>query len=153
MKKVVLLGAGGHAKCVIDAIRAGREYEPACALDPSVVEGGTVLGVKIVGPDSALPRLARGGLSLAFVALGSTGDPKKRAALWKLAEDLGLDFPNIIHPSAMVSPNATLGRGIYVGAGAIVNAGAVIEDGCIINSGAIVEHDCRLGLFVHIAPG
>jgi sugar O-acyltransferase (sialic acid O-acetyltransferase NeuD family) len=153
MKKVILLGGGGHAKCVIDAMRLLRILEPAGVLDLASRKGDTVLGVKITGSDADLPALYKRGLRLAFVALGSTGDPARRIALWELAEKAGFKFPSVIHPSAMVSDHARLGQGTYIGPGAIVNAGAAIGDGCIVNSGAIVEHDCRLGNFVHVAPG
>lgn len=153
MKKAILLGGGGHAKCVIDAMRLGRVLAPAGVLDLAERRGDTVLGVKIIGSDADLPALFKRGLRLAFVALGSTGDPARRIALWELAEKAGFIFPAVIHPSAIVSDNARLGQGIYVGPGAIVNAGAAVGDGCIINSGAIIEHDCRLGNFVHVAPG
>jgi len=153
MKKVLLLGGGGHAKCVIDAMREWRLYAPAGVLDLTERKGDTVLGVKIIGSDADLPAFYKRGLRLAFVTLGSTGDPARRIALWELAEKAGFKFPNIIHPAAIVSEHARLGEGVYIGPGVIVNAGAAIGDGCIINSGAIVEHDCRLGNFVHLAPG
>jgi sugar O-acyltransferase (sialic acid O-acetyltransferase NeuD family) len=153
MKKVLLLGGGGHAKCVIDAMRAWRSYTPVGVLDLPGRRGDTVLGVKITGSDSDLPAFYKRGLRLAFVSLGSTGDPARRLALWDLAEKAGYEFPNIIHPASIVSEHARLGEGVYIGPGAIVNAGASVGDGCIVNSGAIVEHDCRLGNFVHVAPG
>lgn len=153
MKKVLLLGGGGHAKCVIDAMKWTRVLTPAGVIDLPGRKGDTVLGVKITGSDADLPAFYKRGLRLAFVALGSTGDPARRIALWELAEKAGYSFPTVVHPSAMVSDHARLGHGVYVGPGAIVNAGAAVGDGCIINSGAIVEHDCRLGNFVHIAPG
>lgn len=153
MKKVVILGSGGHAKCVIDAMRLVGKYSPHCMLDLKERVGGKVLGVAITGSDFDLPAYYRRGLKLCFVALGSTGNPARRIVLWKLAIKAGFEFPNIIHPSAVVSAHAIVGCGVYIGPGAIVNAGAVIGDGCIINSGAIVEHDCTVGEFVHIAPG
>ena len=153
MKKVILLGGGGHAKCVIDAMAEGGVYVPAGVLDLKERVGEKVLDVSITGTDADLPACHKRGVKLCVVTLGSTGDPARRMALWKKAEAAGFDFPNIIHPAAIVSRHAKLGRGIYIGPGAIVNAGAVIGDGCIINSGAIVEHDCRIGDFAHIAPG
>ena len=153
MKKVILLGGGGHAKCVIDAMRLGGKYAPHRVLDLKERAGEEVLGVKIAGSDAELPAYYRRGLRLCFVALGSTGDPARRIALWLLGGAAGFEFPTIIHPAAAVSAHAAVGRGVYIGPGAIVNAGAAIGDGCIINSGAIVEHDCRIGEFVHIAPG
>ena len=153
MKKVILLGGGGHAKCVIEAMRLGGKYSPYCILDVKARVGEKVLGVKIDGPDSELPAYFQRGIKLCVVALGSIGDPALRIALWKCAEKAGFGFPAIIHPSATVSSYVEIGRGAYVGPRAIINAGTFIGEGCIINSGAIVEHDCRIGAFAHIAPG
>lgn len=153
MKKVLLICGGGHAKCVIDAMRLGRKYSPAGVLDILERIGQSVLGVKILGADKELGAFRKRGFSLAFVALGSAGDPYRRIALAGVAAKAGYKFPNIVHPSATVSSHATLGNGIYIGPGAIVNAGAVIGDCCIINSGAVIEHDCRLGEYVHVSPG
>ncbi|MDP2866562.1 MAG: acetyltransferase [Elusimicrobiota bacterium] len=153
MKKVLILCGGGHAKCVIDAMRLGGKFSPCCVLDLKERVGKKVLGVKITGADTELAVCYKRGIKLCFLALGSTGDPARRIALWNLALKAGFELPSIIHPSAVVSAHASIGRGVYVGPGAIVNAGAVIGEGCIINSGAIVEHDCRIGAFVHIAPG
>ena len=153
MKKVILLGGGGHAKCVICAMRLAGKYSPHCVLDLEERSGEKVVGVAITGSDADLPVYYRRGVKLCFVAVGSTGDPARRIALWGLAVKAGFEFPNIIHPSAMVSAHVEIGRGVYIGPGAIINAGAVVGCGCIINSGAIVEHDCRIGKFAHIAPG
>lgn len=153
MKKTIVLCGGGHAKCVIDAMRLGGEYSPHCVLDLKERIGEKVLGVKITGSESDLPEYFKRGVKLCFVALGSIGDPSRRIALWKIAAKAGFEFPNIIHPAAAVSAHASLGRGVYVGPGAIINASATVGDGAIINSGAIVEHDCRIGAFAHIAPG
>lgn len=152
MKKVLLLCGGGHAKCVIDAMRLGGRYSPAGVLDVRARVGEMVSGVKITGADKDLELFFKRGSRFCFVALGSTGDPSKRISLWSQAEKAGYKFPSIIHPSAIISPNCSIGRGVYIGPGAILNSGATIGDGCIINSGAIVEHDCQIGEFVHIAP-
>ena len=153
MKKTIILCGGGHGKCVIDAMRLGGKYSPFCVLDVKERVGEKVLGVKIAGTEADLPVYFKRGIKLCFLALGSTGDPARRIALWNLAERAGFDFPALIHPSAVVSPDAKIGRGVYVGPGAIINSGASIGDACIINTGAVVEHDCRIGAFVHIAPG
>lgn len=153
MKKVILLGSGGHAKCVIDSMRLAGKYQPYCVLDIKERVGDKILGVEVVGSDSDLPVFIRRGIGLCFVALGSTGDPSRRIMLWQLALKAGFKFPTIIHPSSSVSSDSDIGHGVYIGPGAVVNAGAVIGDGCIINSCAVVEHDCRIGQFVHLAPG
>jgi acetyltransferase-like isoleucine patch superfamily enzyme len=38
-------------------------------------------------------------------------------------------------------------------ASAVVNAYATVGEGAILNTGCSVDHDCTLGLCVHISPG
>ena len=153
MKKVILLGGGGHAKCVIDAMTLSGKFNLAGIVDVKAKAGRDILGVPVIGSDPDLPRIFRRGIKFCFICMGSVGDPASRIRLWKAAVSAGFAFPNVIHHSAMVSRHSSIGNGVYIGPGAIVNADAVVGDNCIINSGAIVEHDCRIGDFVHIAPG
>lgn len=153
MKNVILLGGGGHAKCVLEVVSLAKVLAPYGIVDVADKAGNTLLGVKIVGVDADLPKFRKKGVRFCFISLGSVRTPELRVKLWKKALAAGFEFPNIIHPDAMVSRSANLGRGNYVGPGAIINPGAVIGDHCIINSGAIIEHDCAVGDFAHIASG
>lgn len=153
MKRILLLGGGGHAKCVINAIRLSSVYAPAGILDIKSRVGQKVLGVSITGCDSDIAAYFKRGIKFCCITLGSTGDPSGRIKLWALAQKAGFKFPNIIHPSAVVSKHAVLGQGIYIGPMAVVNPGALIGDHCILNTGSIIEHDCSIGAFAHIAPG
>jgi sugar O-acyltransferase (sialic acid O-acetyltransferase NeuD family) len=52
-----------------------------------------------------------------------------------------------------VSETARLAEGCQVLANAVVSADASMDCACIINNSANVDHECRLGRGVHIAPG
>ncbi|OGS08962.1 MAG: hypothetical protein A2270_04660 [Elusimicrobia bacterium RIFOXYA12_FULL_51_18] len=153
MKPILLLGGGGHAKCVINALRLSGVYAPAGILDVKARVGQKVLDVPITGCDSDLTAYFDRGVRFCCITLGSTGDPSGRIKLRTLAQKAGFQFPNIIHPSAVVSEYAALGCGNYIGPMAVVNPGALIGDHCILNTGSIIEHDCNIGDFAHIAPG
>lgn len=144
---VVIIGGGGHAKVVIESLRAaGRTIVAVIDADPTPRD---VLGVPVVGDDSVLPRLRREGLTRAFVAIG---DNRLR---FKLAERLraqGFELANAIHPAAVLSSSARLGQGVAVMAGAVINAETDVGDLSIINTGAVVDHDCRLGAACHLGP-
>ena len=152
-KKILLIGAGGHGKVVLDALLSQKEYAIAGIIDVKELVGTKVLSGSVIGTDADLPRFYRSGIKLCFIGVGSIGDPQLRVKLYETAKRAGFSFPNVISPEALVSPHAVLGEGNYVAPGVIINAGARIGNHCIINTGAIVEHDCRIGDFVHLSPG
>ncbi len=144
---VVIIGGGGHAKVVIENLRAAGETVAVIVdADPTPRE---VLGVAVVGDDLALQGLRDQGLSRLFVAVG---DNRLRETLGRKARELGFDLVNAVHPSAVISPSARLGQGVAVMAGAVVNAESQVGDLAIINTGAVVDHDCRLGAACHVGP-
>ena len=154
MPNVVGLGAGGHAKVVIDILLLMGGTELIGMLDPNEKLWGTaVLGVQVLGGDDLLPRLRERGIAHAFIGLGSAGDTGPRRRLYSLATSEGFEVVSAVHPAATISSAAAIGRGATIMAGAIVNAGASIGDNVIVNTGAIVEHDCVIGDHVHIATG
>lgn len=151
--RVVIAGAGGHARSVIDAIRCARdELEPVACTDPDPARAGSVLdGVPIVGGDDELGRLLAEGVEAACLGIGGVADNRPRARLYERLRGLGYALPRVVHASAVVAPTARIGAATQVLAGAIVGAGAQIGENVIVNTGAIVEHDCRIGDHVHLA--
>lgn len=147
-RRLLVIGAGGHARVVIDVARAAG-FDPVAALDPSQV-GAICNGVEVVGSDDRAGDMFADGLHLAVVAIG---DNRLRSVIGARLGHIGFTLPPIVHPSAIVSPSATIGDGTVVMPLAIVNASAVIGMMVIVNSGAVVEHDCTIGDGAHIAPG
>jgi UDP-perosamine 4-acetyltransferase len=148
LETVVIIGSGGHAKVVIELIRAEEKYQIAGCTGLS--GEGFVLGVPILGTDTALPALLAKGTKRAFIAIG---DNLLRVRLLAQVAEMGFELINAISPNAVVSPTAILGRGIAIMAGAVINASARIGDGAIINTNAGVDHDCWIGNGAHIGPG
>ena len=146
---VIIVGAGGHAKVVIELFRAEGRYQPVGCTDTDP-NRSTVLGVPVLGTDEALPPLRHQGVRHAFVALGNNGVRRK---VGRAVEALGFELVNAISPRAVLSPSARLGRGVAIMAGAVINAEATIDDLVIINTNASVDHDCVVGEAAHIAPG
>lgn len=140
MDSIIIRGAGGHARVVIDCARAqGRTV--ACAYDP--FQDGEVYNIPIRrNYDPAdFPKAE------AIVAIGDNATRRQVSA------EVKHSFTNIIHPSAMTSSFATIGEGNMILHGAIVQASARIGNHVILNTGSQVDHDCTIGDFVHIAPG
>ncbi|MBU8540518.1 acetyltransferase [Falsiroseomonas tokyonensis] len=145
---VLVIGAGGHALVVIEALRAmGR---PVAGLLDDGAPRGPLLGCAVLGTTDKLPELRRQGLAEAAVAVG---DNQARARLGALAESAGFGLPVVLHPSAIVSPSAMIGAGCQVMARAVVGPQARLGRLVLVNTGAIVEHECRLEDAVHLGPG
>jgi len=152
-EKLLLIGAGGHCKVILDLLMESGEYDVAGIIDLKERVGRNLYGVPVVGTDSDLPKFINKGIKRCFISIGSVGDHGLRGKLYKFARKSGFLFPNLIHPSASVSSRASLGHGNYIAPGVIINAGTEIGNNCIINTGVIIEHDCKIGDFVHISPG
>jgi sugar O-acyltransferase (sialic acid O-acetyltransferase NeuD family) len=148
------LGAGTHAKSVIEAIRSRGDYNVVALVDEDSGRAGTqVLGIDVLSGADALDRLRAEGVEHAFVGVGGILDSGPRRRVHEQLRGAGLELPAILHATAVASPTARVGHGAQLLAGAIVNVDATIGDGAIVNTGAIVEHDCRIGSHAHIAPG
>lgn len=149
MTPIVVIGAGGHAKVVIEAIRAEGRYDPVGVVAPTPPEGGELLGVPWAGADDDLAQLRTLAPS-AFVAIGDNALRQRLAGRLIAA---GFELPVVRHPDAVISPTATLGEGTIVMARAAVGPLAVLGPCCVVNTGAIVEHDNVIGTASHVAPG
>jgi UDP-perosamine 4-acetyltransferase len=154
MIRMIGLGAGGHAKVMIDILRENASHEIVGLLDSNrALHGTDVAGVPVIGSDDLLESLRRDGVTHAFVGLGCAGDARPRAKLFLLALAAGFQAVDAVHSRAIVSRLARLGRGASIMPGAIVNAGATLGENVIVNTGAIVEHDCAVGDHAHVATG
>jgi UDP-perosamine 4-acetyltransferase len=144
---VVVLGAGGHAKVVIEILQANGETVDYCVSRTHGAE--TCAGVSGLEGDDHLPLLRQKGYRRAFVAIGSNAIRQRVA---DVVRRVGFQLINAISPHAIISPSVRLGGGIAVMAGAVINAASVVDDLVIINTGATIDHDCHIGSGVHIGP-
>jgi UDP-perosamine 4-acetyltransferase len=147
--RIVLIGAGGHAKVVLEAVRAMERFAVAGLVDPHP-QLPCVLGEPVLGGDEVLPELCEHGITLAAVAIG---DNALRQRVADYVQSFGFELPPIIHPSALVSPSARIGAGAVIMARAVIGTETAIDRVAIVNSGAIIDHDCAIGPAAHVAPG
>jgi UDP-perosamine 4-acetyltransferase len=145
MKGVIVIGAGGHAKVIIETLRAAGKVPDYCVAN----EAGSCLGVPVLSGDHHLENLRGEGYKQAMIAIGTNNI---RAELAEKVIMAGFELISAVSPHAIISPSAQLGIGVAVMPGAIINADVVIEDLAIINTGAVVEHDCRVGYGAHVGP-
>lgn len=148
MDKLIILGASGHARSVVDIIIQNDEYEIYGLVSEKEELG--FWGIPIIGKDSDLQSLYDEGIRYAFVAIGSNEIRKRLTNKLKI---IGYQLINVISKHAVISPRAMLNSGIAVMPGAVINAEAQIGEGCIINTNASIDHDDIIGQYSHIAPG
>lgn len=155
MTAVVVVGAGGHGRSVIDALRTSHdEFEPRACTDPDPALAGTELdGVAVIGADDRLADLLARGIGAACLGVGGVGDNGPRTRLFEHVRALGFELPSVVHGRGYVAGSARLGPGTVVLAGAVIGAGAVLGENVIVNTGAIAEHDCEIGDHAHLASG
>ena len=147
-QRLVVIGAGGHAKVVIEAIRAAAVSEIVGLIDPAP-SAQKVLGVQVLGGDEMLTRLRGEGISAAVVALG---DNTLRERIGHRLRKLEFVLPCVIHPAALISPTASLGDGTVIMAAAVVGTETIMGRFAIVNTGAVVDHDNRIGNAAHVGP-
>ena len=136
MRKLLLIGAGGFGRVVLE--HASDLYD--CAFlddgDAKVVDGVPVMG-KTSDLASFYPEY-----KLLLVTIGNNN---LRERLYQEAATIGYTFPNIIHPTAYISPHAHIGSGCVILNNAVVQNNARCGDGCILNPGVELHHDSSIG--------
>lgn len=154
LPRCVVLGGGGHAKVVIEALRAQGRLTPVAVVDADPARHGReIFGVPVVGDDTVLPRLLADGVTVAVAGVGGVGDNRPRRAVMLMAREAGFVLGGVIHPAALISPSARLSADVQVLAGAVVGPDVVLEGGVVVNTRAVVEHDGLVDLYAHVATG
>jgi UDP-perosamine 4-acetyltransferase len=151
VKRVIVYGAGGHGKVVMDILERDSEVEIAGWLDDGPGrKGQVVFGHPVLGGMECISALMEKGIDHVVVAIG---DNEKRDRIARGLAEAGFAFATAVHPSARLGRGVRLGSGCALMANVVVNADTVIGDHAIVNTGATVDHDCQLGRATHIAPG
>jgi UDP-perosamine 4-acetyltransferase len=151
-KPVIVIGGGGHARVVMDALRlSGVSVLGIC--DPALPRGSAgPFGIAVLGDDAAVAAYAPAQVDLVN-GVGSTQSTEARRQVFETFSRRGYRFAAVVHPAAIVAGDVTLDEGAQIMAGAIIQSGTAVGRDVIVNTGARIDHDCRIGDHVHIAPG
>lgn len=150
---LVIYGAGGHGKTLLELVRAQGLFNVVGFIDDKLPQGAMVLGAPVLGGESALGGLYQSGIRLAINAVGGIGNLEARLKIFELLAGEGFACPTVVHPRAFIEPSAKLAAGVQVFALAYVGSESRVGYGTIINTGAIVSHDCLIGNYVNLSPG
>lgn len=144
MEKLILIGAGGYAKSVLDSVDI-YNYEIAGFID-EFSQNETHLGYPILA--HSLDELENSKKYVYFISIGNN---EKRKIWYDRLNERKLRMINVVDRSAIVSPRAAIGTCCFIGKFAVVNSKALVGDDCIINTRALVEHGCSLDDHVNLS--
>jgi sugar O-acyltransferase (sialic acid O-acetyltransferase NeuD family) len=147
-REVLIYGAGGHAKVVIDIVEHQGLYEIIGLIDDAPqCHGQEFFGYRVLGGQEILSQHRHCSILIAI------GDNATREKLQEVVKALGYELATAVHPSACLGREVSIGPGTVIMAQAAINAGTVIGEGVIVNTGATIDHDCWISDFAHISPG
>jgi len=150
MRSLVIFGASGHAKVVIDAAEKMGLFKIIGIVDDNP-KASEVFEYKFLGGREVLSDLKKKHSDLeCFVAVGNNKH-RREIANWLRSE--GFKIPTIIHPSSIHGKNVILGSGTVCMAGSIINPQTIIHEDVILNTNSSIDHDCEIAAGVHVAPG
>lgn len=156
MGELVVVGAGGFGREVVDVVRAinaaGQDsWDLVGVVDdrpsPQNMERLTRLEVAYLGSREALAGLRPD----VRVAIG-VGSPSARCSIAAQLADLGLRSPELIHPTAVVGSSSSRGEGLIACAGASIGTNVGLGRHVHLNPHTVIGHDTVLGDFVSVNP-
>lgn len=151
-RPVVIIGGGGHAKVLINALVLQQTRLLGIVDADLGKRGASILGVRILGDDVKLKQYTPNDIDLVN-GIGSVGSIELRKKICLYYKEKGYTFRSVIHPAAIIAADVILSEGVQIMAGVVVQPGCTIGCNAIINTRASIDHDCRIGDHAHIAPG
>lgn len=145
MEKIIIFGASGHAKVIIDIIEQQNIYqiEGIFVDTPGIHE---LMGYPVLGKISECKGYNKG-----IVAVGDNFG-RKLVVNKVMSINPVFRFIIAIHPLAIIGKDVEIGDGTVVVAGAVINVHAKIGQHCVINTHASIDHDVHIGDFSTAAP-
>lgn len=146
MKKIYLIGGGGHCKSCIDVIESTNEYEIQGIFDVKEKVGDTILGYQVIDTDENIKKYIAED-TFFLITVGQIKSSDMRVKIF----NYDLNWATILSPRAYVSKHASVGEGTIVMHDVVVNAGVKVGKNCILNTKSLVEHDSVIEDHCHIA--
>ena len=152
IKKIILIGAGGHAKSCIDVISSIKNKYKVVGFVDQKKGVKKFLNLEILGSDEDLKKIFKR-YKYALVSFGQIKSYRSREACFKKLKKIGFYLPSIVSKYAYFSKNSKIDEGSIVMHGVVVNAFSSIGKNCIINTNSTIEHDVKIGNNCHVAGG
>jgi sugar O-acyltransferase (sialic acid O-acetyltransferase NeuD family) len=152
MRRILILGAGGHAQVIADILTCSGEVDSSIQLigyldDNPQLSGQSRLGYPILGAIGELRAIDHDAVIVGI------GHNQRRRTLFEHLRSEGERFAVACHPRAIVARDVVLPPGSVVCAGVVINCGSLIGENTILNTSCTVDHHNQIGSHAHIAPG
>ncbi len=148
MKKIILIGAGGHCKSCIDVIEEEKKFEIIGIIDN--FRKKSIFGYPVIGKDKDLLKV-RKMAKYALITVGQIKSSDPRRKIYAKLKKFKFNLPVIVSPRSHVSKRSKLASGTIVHHDACINSNVKIGKNCIINTKSIIEHDVKISDFCHIS--
>lgn len=152
MKRVVVIGAGGFGREVLEVFKDQNKIEEQWEIlgfvdDNQEMSGKIFNGYPVLGNPSWL---VQNGRSVGCVCAIAEPSVKKRVV--EYLDNIGVSFYNAIHPSVIMSEYVCLGSGVIICAGSILTTNIKIGNHVIININSTVGHDTIIEDYCSLMP-
>lgn len=154
MKKLVILGAGGLARELADAVayinKNTKTFEVLGYLDDEEeLTGQKRLQLPVLGTVDWLAENKSDDL----YAIAGVGDVYSREKLSRAAQKHSVRLATIIHPSALVGSGSSIEAGAFIAAGCAITVNVSLGKCSLVNMHSTIAHDVNIGDYVSIHPG
>ena len=148
MKDLVIIGAGGHSRPLLETAYLEKKWSSIKIIDKEFKKVETILDSELVGGFDKLHNFDK--KKTQFII--GVGDNIERKFIYESLKDMRLEYTNLVHPKAIVSKFSKIGLGNFIGPFSNIGPGVEIGNQNIINSYADIEHEVTIGHFCQIAP-
>lgn len=153
MRRLLVVGASGHARSVLDVVQACGDLAVVGLIDDWRPAGSIAWGLPVVGGVDDFPdRWQSLDVELAFVAIGDNFQ-RQRISDRIASRVPDLTFATLLHPSASIGSGATIDAGTVVMPQAVVGPGSQVGRGCVVNTASCLEHEGTMADFSSLASG
>lgn len=153
MKKIIIIGASGHAKVIIDIIELEGKYEIFGLVDSFKEIDSKIFNYSVIGTEKDIPKLINE--HNVYGGIIAIGDNFTRMSMFQEISSYNINFKFIkaIHPSAIIGKDVKIGDGSCIMAGVVLNSDAKIGKQCIVNTKSSIGHEVKVKDFSSISPG
>ena len=146
MKKIILIGGGGHALSVLEMAEDLSLFEGYADLQENVD-----MPIPYLGTDEEVMANYPAGEFQIHHTLVYAKEVNLNLRLKMIQKYAAYEKAVLVAKTAYITPNSHIGSGTGVFHGAIINR-ARIGSNCIVNTGAVIEHNVHAGDNVFVGP-
>lgn len=156
MKKIVIIGAGGFGREVLDVIDAINNvkhiFEMMGFIDDNLsMQRKTINGYPVLGGLDWFKHLTSNDIINLEVVCG-VGTNETRKKITKKLEKLGIKFATLIHPTVNIGRDVKIGKGVIICGGNNLTCNIKIGNHVLINLDCTIGHDTVIEDYVGMSP-